>query len=569
MASECNNFAILAQKDKIMLQGLSIRNYALIDTLDIQFSQELNILTGETGAGKSIILGALSLLLGQRAESKYFYNQEKKCIIEGSFKIDAYQLKSFFEQIDVDYHPETVLRREISADGKTRAFINDSPVTVATLKQVGERLIDIHSQHATLAINTEGFQLLVLDTLCKQPTLVSSYRETYSKYKQLAKKLRDAEEAFEQAKLAQDYIQYQFNELEQAQLQADEQEQLEQELKVLSHAEEIKKSVGSAIFLLNDGERASTLQLKEALSLIQSVEKFSPDLHAITERLRSSFIELKDIAAELERLAEQTNTNQNRTQIISERLDSIYGLQKKHRVTSNAELLAIQASFSEQLHHLLLGEDEIAQLRLDETNVKTSLMALAQELSTLRKNTIPGLEEHIQKALAEVGMPNALLKIQQETSFENLNEQGADRIQFLFSANKGQVPMPMNKVASGGELSRLMLCIKSLIAKETALPTIIFDEIDTGISGEIALKVGTIMEQLAQHMQVITITHLPQIASKGRAHYRVFKNDLGAQTTTGIELLSTENRALEIAKMLSGEQPGASALQHAKELLGN
>lgn len=569
MASECNNFAILAQKDKIMLQGLSIRNYALIDTLDIQFSQELNILTGETGAGKSIILGALSLLLGQRAESKYFYNQEKKCIIEGSFKIDAYQLKSFFEQIDVDYHPETVLRREISADGKTRAFINDSPVTVATLKQVGERLIDIHSQHATLAINTEGFQLLVLDTLCKQPTLVSSYRETYSKYKQLAKKLRDAEEAFEQAKLAQDYIQYQFNELEQAQLQADEQEQLEQELKVLSHAEEIKKSVGSATFLLNDGERASTLQLKEALSLIQSVEKFSPDLHALTERLRSSFIELKDIALELERLAEQTNTNQNRTQIISERLDSIYGLQKKHRVTSNAELLAIQASFSEQLHHLLLGEDEIAQLRLDEISVKTALMALAQELSTLRKNTIPGLEEHIQKALAEVGMPNALLKIQQETSFENLNEQGADRIQFLFSANKGQVPMPMNKVASGGELSRLMLCIKSLIAKETALPTIIFDEIDTGISGEIALKVGTIMEQLAQHMQVITITHLPQIASKGRAHYRVFKNDLGAQTTTGIELLSTENRALEIAKMLSGEQPGASALQHAKELLGN
>lgn len=569
MTSECNKFAILAQIYKTMLQGLSIRNYALIDTLDIQFSKELNILTGETGAGKSIILGALSLLLGQRAESKYFYNQEKKCIIEGRFKIDAYQLKTFFDAIDVDYESETLLRREISADGKTRAFINDSPVTVATLKQVGERLIDIHSQHATLAINTEDFQLLVLDTLCKHPKQLGSYHEQYQKHKQLSKKLRAAEETFEAAKAAQDYIQYQFNELEQAQLQATEQEQLEQELKILSHAEEIKRSLASAMFLLNDGEQASLHQVKEALSLVQSLEKFSEDLQTIAERLRSSFIELKDIATELERVAEQTSTDQNRSQVISERLDVIYSLQKKHRVNSVAELLSIQNDFSSQLQHLLSGEEEIAQLRSEEAALKASLLALATELSDNRRHNIPSLEQRVQMALTEVGMPNAVLSIQQETTLENLHGQGADRIQFLFSANKGQAPMPMNKVASGGELSRLMLCIKSLIAKETALPTIIFDEIDTGISGEIALKVGGIMEQLAQHMQVITISHLPQIASKGQAHYRVFKNDSGAQTTTGIELLTSETRALEIAKMLSGEQPGASALQHAKELLGN
>ena len=552
-----------------MLQRLAIRNYALIDTLDIDFSKELNILTGETGAGKSIILGALSLLLGQRAESKYFFNQEKKCVIEGAFKIDDYHLKQFFEEQDLDYEAETVLRREISLDGKTRAFINDTPVTVAILKQVGEQLIDIHSQHATLAINTESFQLLVLDTLCNHTSLLTEYQQELGQHKQLTKKLKELELALSEAISAQEYIQYQFEELEKAGLQANEQEELEQELKSLTHAEEIKRNLSAALFLLSNGEQTSIAQLKEAVQLSQAIEKYATGIQPLIERLQSSYIELKDIAAELERLAHGTSINEARTNLISERLDILYTLQKKHRVSTVADLLLIKDQFSDQLQQLVSGEDEIKRLKQEESELKRKLVALAQQLSTNRKQVIPALEQQVQETLTTVGMPHAQLRVAQETDSQLLTPTGADRIQFLFSANKGQAPMPMNKVASGGELSRLMLCIKSLIAKKTALPTIIFDEIDTGISGEIALKVGAIMEQMAQSMQVITITHLPQIASKNGKHFRVFKNDVGEHTSTGIEALHKDDRILEVAKMLGGEQPSTAAMEHAKELLSN
>ena len=552
-----------------MLQRLAIRNYALIDTLDIDFSKELNILTGETGAGKSIILGALSLLLGQRVESKYFFNQEKKCVIEGAFKIDDYHLKQFFEEQDLDYEAETVLRREISLDGKTRAFINDTPVTVTILKQVGEQLIDIHSQHATLAINTESFQLLVLDTLCNHASLLAEYQQALGQHKQLTKKLKELELALSEAISAQEYIQYQFEELEKAGLQANEQEDLEQELKSLTHAEEIKRNLSAALFLLSNGEQTSIAQLKEAVQLSQAIEKYATGIQPLIERLQSSLIELKDIAAELERLAQGTSINEARTNMISERLDILYTLQKKHRVSTVADLLVLRDQFSAQLQQLVSGEEEITRLQQEERELKSNLVALAQQLSTNRKQVIPALEQQVQEALTMVGMPHAQLRVSQETDINLLNLTGADRIQFLFSANKGQAPMPMNKVASGGELSRLMLCIKSLIAKKTALPTIIFDEIDTGISGEIALKVGAIMEQMAQNMQVITITHLPQIASKKGKHFRVFKNDAGEQTSTGIEALQKDERILEVAKMLGGEQASAAAMEHAKELLSN
>ena len=552
-----------------MLQRLAIRNYALIDTLDIDFSKELNILTGETGAGKSIILGALSLLLGQRAESKYFFNQEKKCVIEGAFKIDDYHLKQFFEEQDLDYEAETVLRREISLDGKTRAFINDTPVTVAILKQVGEQLIDIHSQHATLAINTESFQLLVLDTLCNHASLLAEYQQALGQHKQLTKKLKELELALSEAISAQEYIQYQFEELEKAGLQVNEQEDLEQELKSLTHAEEIKRNLSAALFLLSNGEQTSIAQLKEAVQLSKAIEKYATGIQPLIERLQSSLIELKDIATELERLAQGTSINEARTNMICERLDILYTLQKKHRVTTVADLLVLRDQFAAQLQQLLSGDEEITRIQQQERVLKSNLVALAQQLSTNRKQVIPALEQQVQEALTTVGMPHAQLRVSQETDINLLNLTGADRIQFLFSANKGQEPMPMNKVASGGELSRLMLCIKSLIAKKTALPTIIFDEIDTGISGEIALKVGAIMEQMAQNMQVITITHLPQIASKKGKHFSVFKNEMGQQTTTGIKSLDSNERILEIAKMLSGEQPSASAMEHAKELLSN
>ena len=552
-----------------MLQRLAIRNYALIDTLDIDFSKELNILTGETGAGKSIILGALSLLLGQRVESKYFFNQEKKCVIEGAFKIDDYHLKQFFEEQDLDYEAETVLRREISLEGKTRAFINDTPVTVAILKQVGEQLIDIHSQHATLAINTESFQLLVLDTLCNHASLLAEYQQALGQHKQLTKKLKELELALSEAISAQEYIQYQFDELEKACLQLNELEDLEQELKSLTHAEEIKRNLSAALFLLSNGEQTSIAQLKEAVQLSQAIEKYATGIQPLIERLQSSFIELKDIATELERLAQGTSINEARTNMISERLDILYTLQKKHRVNTVADLLVLRDQFAAQLQQLVSGEEEITRLQQQEHVLKSNLVALAQKLSTNRKQVIPALEQQVQEALTTVGMPHAQLRVSQETDINLLNLTGADRIQFLFSANKGQAPMPMNKVASGGELSRLMLCIKSLIAKKTALPTIIFDEIDTGISGEIALKVGAIMEQMAQNMQVITITHLPQIASKKGRHFRVFKNEAGEQTSTGIEVLHKDERILEVAKMLGGEQASAAALEHAKELLSN
>jgi DNA repair protein RecN (Recombination protein N) len=551
-----------------MLQRLSISNYALIDNLDIHFSQELNLLTGETGAGKSIILGALSLILGQRAESRYFYNQEKKCVIEGSFAIADYQLQAFFQENDLDYEAETVLRREITADGKTRSFINDTPVNLATLKQLGEQLIDIHSQHATLAINNEDFQLLVLDTLAENGKLLQNYRNIYKQYRQVAKTLRESIAAFEHARAEQDYLQFQFDELERAALTESEQDTLEQELKVLEHAEEIKRSLLSANYLISESEQAALTQLKEAVVLLQGSEKYSGAIVGIAERLKSSLIELKDINAELEQLEQRTLVNEARTAEISERLDTIYSLQKKHRLNSIAELLALQDELSNKLNQILSGEEAIEQLHLEEKELQDKLSALSGELSAKRESVIPELERQVQEVLAEVGMPNAVLKVAQEP-IEQLNETGADRIQFLFSANKGQAPMPMNKVASGGELSRLMLSIKSLIAKKTALPTIIFDEIDTGISGEVALKVGAIMEQLAQNMQVITITHLPQIASKGQKHFRVFKDESGSQTRTGIQELKAEDRVLEVAKMLSGENPGAFALQNAKELLAN
>ncbi len=552
-----------------MLQRLSISNYALIDQLNISFSKELNIITGETGAGKSIILGALSLILGQRAESKYFYNQDKKCVIEGIFAIQDYHLQQFFADNDLDYESETVLRREISADGKTRAFINDTPVNLALLKNLGEQLIDIHSQHATLAINTEDFQLLVLDTLAEHDEILANYRQSHQQHKLVSKKLHELISNFERAKAEQDYLQFQFDELEAANLLDGEQEKLEQELKMLEHAEEIKRSLVSINYILSESEQATIPQVKESNTLLQGIEKYNPEFSNISERLKSVLIELKDINAELEGMGQHILIDENRATAISERLDTIYSLQKKHRVNNTSELLEIKERFAQQLNQLLSGEEEIEDLKKQESKLKTDLLKLAGIISANRTKHIPELEKQVQLSLAEVGMPNAQLKVNQESDMESLNESGADRIQFLFSANKGQLPQAMNKVASGGELSRLMLSIKSLIAKQTALPTIIFDEIDTGISGEVALKVGNNMQQLAKNMQVITITHLPQIASKKGTHFRVFKDESGPQTLTKISELRSNERVLEIAKMLSGENPGEFALQNAKELLAN
>lgn len=552
-----------------MLSRLIIRNYALIENLDIAFSGKLNIITGETGAGKSIILGALSLILGQRIEGKYFFNQQKKCVIEGHFEIGSYQIASFFEEKDLDYEGSTVLRREISADGKSRAFINDTPVNLTVLRELGELLIDIHSQHATLEINDERFQLLVVDSIAANDLLLKSYQDNYRQFKSVNQRLRTLEEKSHQAKADADYYQFQYNELDEASLHDEqEQENLEQELNALTHAEEIKKSLLSAGSALAGDEQSAVVLVKEALLQLQHAERYLPELTELTERLNSALIEVRDIAAEVEMLESRTTVDESRADIVNERLGVIYNLQKKHRVASIQELIAIREGIAERLDSASNTDEEIERLKKESSALRDELIVLSDTLSASRNEIIPSIEKRVKEMLTEVGMPNAVLKIENELLSEDaLGATGRNRIQFLFSANKGQDPAPMGKVASGGELSRLMLSIKSLMSHHISLPTIIFDEIDTGISGEVALKVGSIMERLSEGMQVIAITHLPQIASKGEAHYYVFKDEREDITHTDITLLSPEERVREIAKMLSGENPGEFALQHAKELL--
>jgi len=556
-----------------MLQKLSISNYALIDNLEIAFGDGLNILTGETGAGKSIILGALSLILGQRAESRYFFNQQRKCVIEGSFKIDGFHLKQFFEDNDLDYEAETVLRREISIDGKSRAFVNDTPVNLTALKELGEKLIDIHSQHATLEINDPTFQLLVVDSVAKHDGLLNNYRDKFRAYKKGTARLRQLTEESAKAKTDLDYYQFQFDELEKAAIGADEQETLEHELYTLSNAEEIKRNLLAAFFLMQEGETSAIIQLREAGHQLSTLERHDPQIATLYQRLNSAIIELKDIAAEIESIEQQTQTNEARALEVNARLSIFYNLQKKHRVNSNAELLALQDELSEKIQQAVFGDDAIEKLQKQLDADKKELEKLAGELSANRKTAAPVIETNVLHTLDEMGMGNASLKIEwlspagHNSPLGGLGENGTDAVRFLFTANKGHALAEMSKVASGGELSRLMLAIKSLIAQNTALPTIIFDEIDTGVSGEVANKVGQIMERLSANLQVITITHLPQIASKGQNHYFVYKDEESATTYTRIKQLDKNDRVLEIAKMLSGDKPGESAIKNAKELL--
>lgn len=549
-----------------MLQKLSIRNYALIDSLDIEFDQGLNIITGETGAGKSIILGALALILGQRAESKYFFNQDKKCVIEGTFLLKDEKLKGLFEENDLDFFKESILRREISMDGKSRAFVNDTPVNLNLLKQIGETLIDIHSQHATQEINNADFQLLIVDSLANHAPLLVQYRTGFKQLKQSQQQLKDLIKKADEARSKQDYEQFLFNELEQAQLKPDEQEQLELELERLNHAEGIKRSLLSTIGLLTENESNALDLLKEASSQLGHVEKYDPAVSALYERLKSTIIELKDIATETGHVEENTLHSAERLEVVQQRLDVLYGLQQKHRVASNAELLAIQQQLEENLNQLLSSDEQIETLKKDIEQLTNILQVQAKELSENRKKAIQLVESETTKTLKLVGMPNAKLVLAQQQLAE-LGKDGFDEIALLFTANAGQAPAPVSKIASGGELSRLMLAIKALMAQHTSLPTLIFDEIDTGISGETALKVGEVINSLGKNMQVLSITHLPQIAAKGESHYFVYKNEANDKTTTGIRKLTQNERVLAIAEMLSGKNPGESALQNARELL--
>lgn len=549
-----------------MLSKLQIKNYALIDALDIEFDRKLNIITGETGAGKSIIMGALGLILGNRAESKHFFDESSKCIIEGHFEIAQYNLSDLFNQLDLDYEDTTIIRRELHADGKSRAFVNDTPVTLQTLKTLGERLIDIHSQHATLQINTESFQLLVLDTVAQQQALLNEYKTTYQSYKKSIASLQALEEELAKSRAEYDFNQFVFNELEQANLQADEQESLETEQNQLENAEEIKRHFHGAANLMQSEEVNVLDGLKSVLSFVQNGTKYLPSAEALQERLQSSLIELKDIAAELEQVADGVTMDEERLNIVNDRLSVLYSLQKKHRVDKIQDLLQLQEELEQKLQASDSQEEQIEVLKVTIEKLRNSLTALADQITANRTQVKQTIEQEVQDVLSKVGMPNAQLQIELKKK-EDFKSTGQDEVAFLFSANKGQTLQPIHKVASGGELSRVMLAIKSLVAKSSSLPTIIFDEIDTGISGEVALRVGEIMEQLAEHMQVISITHLPQIASQGAAHFKVYKEDLGEKTKSNIVLLKKEERVLEIAQMLSGANPEATAIKHAEEML--
>lgn len=551
-----------------MLSRLYIRNYALIDTLDISFDKGLNIITGETGAGKSIIMGALSLILGSRIEGKYFFNQDQKCIIEGYFNIGAYHLQSFFDEHDMDYETETIIRREISVDGKSRAFINDSPVNLAILKSLGEQLIDVHSQHATLQINTEAFQLLVIDSIAGNTELKIAFEKTFKEYRATKKKLEELKGAIKNANAELDYHQFLFDELEQANLQDGEQIRLEEEQQQLENAEEIKRGLLSAVNYLTEQEANAVSLIKDALVQLQHIEKYMPASEDLFNRLQSTHIELKDIVNEIEGLEQTVVLDESRLDSVNDRLNIIYTLQKKHRVEQVGELIALRNDLESKIISASSQEELLITLEKQLTSVLQALKDLAGQLSASRKDVLPQIQDHVASVLAEVGMPHARLHIELQSLDETqFKESGQDSVQFLFSANKGQELQPIHKVASGGELSRVMLAIKSLIARSTALPTIIFDEIDTGISGEVALKVGEIMQRLASHMQVLAITHLPQIASKGKSHFKVYKEDSGDKTQSNIVLLNQQERVLEVAQMLSGANPGEAAIKHATELI--
>ena len=553
-----------------MLNRLDIQNYVLIDSLEVKFNKGLTVITGETGAGKSILLGALGLILGNRADFQVLLNKQKKCIIEGEFSISEYNLKDFFYNNELDYEAVTTIRREITPEGKSRAFINDTPVNLNILKEIGTRLVDIHSQHETLTLNNSSFQLSVVDAFAENAKELSKYKTSYNDFSKIKTRLNELSEQEKKAKADVDYFQFQFNELESANLRPGEKEAMELELQTLNNAEEIKSGLNRATDMILEGETNILQQINYISSTLSSISKFNSKISEIATRIHGNYIELKDIASELESVQNEINFNPERIEVINDRLNVIYKLEQKHRVNSVEDLLKIQNELSEKLSGFQTLDDDIKKLTIESEKIKNELLNQAAAISAVRKQAALKIEKEIKKMLSELGMPNAVLKIEiVKLDNDSFNSTGIDNVNYLFSANKGIIYQELNRVASGGELSRLMLCIKSIIAKLTSLPTIIFDEIDTGISGETAFKVGNIIKKISDEHQVIAITHLPQMASKGDVHYLVYKETGRSSTSTKVKELSPNERVNEIAKMLSGEKLSTVAIESAKELLAN
>jgi len=549
-----------------MLLHLSVENFILIPKLEISVHKGFTCITGETGAGKSILVGALSLILGQRADTSVLRDKNQKCIVEGSFLIEGYNLNSIFEANDLDYESTSFFRREINPQGKSRAFINDTPVNLNVLKEIGERLVDIHSQHQTLELNDAAFQLGMVESYAGQPQTLVSYRKVFNEYNSLKSELEECIRKEQQSVNEKEFLNFQFEELGKATLAANEQQEAEEELEILTHAEEIKTRTFSAIGILADDELNVSDKLSEIKQLLEQASRFSHHLLPLSERISGSLIEIKDIANELRSFSDGVHFDAERIEKLGLRLDMIYHLEQKHRVHSVAELIAIMNELSDKLFAIGSLESRIVEIKEALSKKESELLQVSNVLSDQRMAVIPTIETEMRNVLENLGMPSAIFKIKQET-LAYFSATGTDKITFLFSANKGGEIREIQKVASGGELSRLMLALKSLVLNRSLLPTVLFDEIDSGVSGDIAGKVGGIMRSMSKHMQVIAITHLPQIAGKADSHLLAFKEDGATSTVSSLRVLSNEDRVNEIARMLSDETITESAKVTARELL--
>ena len=549
-----------------MLASITIKNYALINELHIDFSSGLSIITGETGAGKSILLGALGLVLGNRADSSTLKNTNKKCVIEAIVSIHSYNLQDFFETEDIDYETNTILRREILPSGKSRAFINDTPVTLLVLSALRARLIDIHSQHQTLQVSDQEFQFQLLDAVANNESKLASYQSGLASYTKEKKKLEEIQHEQREAHLQYDYNSHLYNELLEAKLIEDEQELLEEKLEKINNVEEIKQNLSAALQITTDENIGIQNLLYSLEQKLTKIDSYSKEYQELSDRISSVKIELDDIIGDLESAFEQVDFNPSEATQLNNRLQLIYNLQKKHYVNSISELLTIQSALLIKVNTVENAEQSILDQETIVKGIANKLDAVALKISDARSKIVLKLSKQLADILADLGMPHARFQIK-NTPSENYYKNGKDSLEFLFSANKGGQYGELKKVASGGELSRVMLAIKKILSENSQLPTIIFDEIDSGVSGEVSNKMAHIMSQMSRKMQVITITHLPQIAAKGNQHYKVYKDEVNHITTTNLKQLSEDERIVEIAEMLSGKTISDSALTHARELL--
>ena len=549
-----------------MLTALSIKNYALIDDLKVDFPEGFIIITGETGSGKSIMLDALSLILGKRADMSALRNKEEKCIIEAEFSLQNYEFQSLFQELDIDYDPQTIIRREILPSGKSRAFVNDVPATLEVLSRLGQVLVDIHSQHQTLALSDTSFQFAIIDAMANNKSLLTEYVQLHQLLKKEQKKLEELIEFQKNAKKEYDYNLHQLKELKSATLEEGILEELEESYEEASNIEDIKENVSESLYLLNDENIGILNNLRELKRSFSSLTEYKQLYRDLYERIESAFLELEDLASEISDIDESIEADPDNLEQISKQLNKIYSLQKKHSVATVEELIAIQQELEEAVSKTESVDIDLNKQKKIVEEQHTATLKKANQLHKAREKVIPALDKKLTSFMHELGMPNGRFSITL-TATDTFFANGNDELSFLFSANKGGDFGQLKKVASGGELSRIMLAVKAIMAEHTALPTIMFDEIDTGVSGEISQKMGDIMKQMSQNRQVFAITHLPQIAAKGAYHFKVFKEDSKGKTTTHLKLLTEEERITELSEMLEGKNSGASARNHAIELL--